>query len=143
MFKNVMLALDLNELASQEKALMVAKEYAEQGANLYVVSVIPPLESGGFWQSYLPANYDKEVLKKAQSCLNEVTQQYLPEIENIKHLAAHGKIYEKICDIAEQLEIDLIITMATRKKKHQHHSGFGPNVARIVRNADCTVLVLR
>lgn len=142
MFKNVLLAVDLAHQKEQSDALEAAKKYAEEGSNLYVVSIIPPLEGGGFVQSFLPANYDAELITKGQEALHEFTKSHLPEIDNIKHLVAHGKVYEKITDIADQLDIDLIITMASIKKDKQS-SGFGPNVARIVRNSDCSVLVLR
>lgn len=142
MFNNVLLAVDLAHQEEQEAALQAAKKYTDEGSNLYVVSVIPVLEGGGFVQSFLPANYDKALIEKGQEALREFTSAHLPQIDNIKHIVAHGKVYEKITDIAEQLNIDLIITMASIKKDSQS-SGFGPNVARIVRNSECSVLVLR
>ncbi len=142
MFKNILLAVDLAHKNEQDSALEAAKKYADEGSNLYVVSVIPPLEGGGFVQSFLPANYDKELIEKGQKALHEFTKSHLSQVKNIKHLVVHGKVYEKITDIAEQLDIDLIITMASIKQDRQS-SGFGPNVARIVRNSDCSVLVLR
>ncbi len=142
MFKNVLLAVDLAHKKEQDAALEAAKKYAAEGSNIFVVSVIPLLEGGGFVQSFLPANYDKELIEKGQKSLHEFTQTHLSEVKDIKHLVVHGKVYEKITDIAEQLDIDLIITMASIKKDHQS-SAFGPNVARIVRNSECSVLVLR
>lgn len=141
-FKNVLLAIDLAHPNEQAEALKIAKEHADAGANLYVVSVIPPLEGGGFVQSFLPAGYDDELIKKGQEALHEFTKSHLPDVTSIKHLVVHGKVYEKITDVAVQLNIDLIITMASIQKDKQS-SAFGPNVARIVRNSDCSVLVLR
>ncbi len=142
MFKNVLLAVDLAHKEEQEAALEAAQKYAEEGSNIYVISVIPPLEGGGFVQSFLPANYDKELIHKGQEALHEFTKTHLAGVKNIKHLVVHGKVYEKITDVADQLDIDLIITMASIKKDRSS-SAFGPNVARIVRNSDCSVLVLR
>lgn len=142
MFQNVLLAIDLAHKEEQKAALEAAKKYADEGSNLYVVSIIPPVDGGGFIQSFLPANYDKELIGKAQEALHDFTRSHLAGVSNIKHLVAHGKVYEKITDISEQLNIDLIITMASIKKD-KDSSGFGPNVARIVRNSDCSVLVLR
>lgn len=142
MFKNVLLALDLAHKDEQNAALDAAKQYAQAGSNLYIVSVIPPLEGGGFVQSFLPANYDKELIEKGKVSLHEYTAPHFPPADNIKHIVVHGKVYEKITDIAEQLDIDLIITMASIQKDRQS-SAFGPNVARIVRNSECSVLVLR
>ncbi|PIE45964.1 MAG: universal stress protein UspA [Gammaproteobacteria bacterium] len=142
MFKNVLLAIDLAHKDEQNEAIEAAKKYAGEGSHIFVVSVIPPLEGGGFIQSFLPADYDANLIKKAKEALHYFTKERMPEIKDIKHLVVHGKVYEKITDIAEQLDIDLIITMASIKRDHQS-SGFGPNVARIVRNSDCSVLILR
>ncbi|MGY0399696.1 MAG: universal stress protein [Ostreibacterium sp.] len=142
MFNNVLLAVDLAHGEEQTAALEAAKKYAKAGSKLYIISVIPPLEGGGFVQSFLPDDYDKALIEKTQVLLHEFTNTYFPEINKIKHLVAHGKVYEKITDISEQLDIDLIITMASVKKDRQS-SSFGPNVARIVRNSKCSVLVLR
>lgn len=142
MFKNILLALDLAHKDEQDAAIEAAKQYLQENSHLYIVSVIPPLEGGGFVQSFLPANYDKELIEKGREALHEYTAKYFQPANNIKHVVVHGKVYEKITDVAEQLNIDLIITMASIKKDSQS-SAFGPNVARIVRNSECSVLVLR
>ncbi len=142
MFENVLLAIDLAHPEEHQPALEAACKHVAEGSRLYVVSVIPPVDGSGFVQSFLPMNYDKALIEKAQEALHQFTASHLDGIKGIKHIVAHGKVYEKINDIAEKLEIDLIITMASIKKDKQS-SGFGPNVARIVRNSDCSVLVLR
>lgn len=142
MFKNVLLAVDLAHADKQDAALTAAKEQVQAGSHLYIVSVIPPLEGGGFVQSFLPADYDKELIAKGKAALREYVDPHFPDSDNISHIVVHGKVYEKITDVAEQLDIDLIITMASVQKDRQS-SAFGPNVARIVRNSRCSVLVLR
>lgn len=142
MFNNILLAIDLSHKEAHQPALDAAKQYLSEGSHLFVISVIPPVEGGGFVQSFLPADYDKALIEKGKVALTNFTSEHLPTVDNIKHLVVHGKVYEKITDVAEQLDIDLIITMASIKKDKQS-SGFGPNVARIVRNSNCSVLVLR
>ncbi len=139
MFKNVLLAIDLANKEAHDKAFAVARQYAEAGSELYVVSVIPPVEGGGFVQSFLPPDYDKHLLEQAHAALCEFSDSKLAGLQNVHHLVAHGKVYEKVTDIASELHIDLIITMASMQK----HRAFGPNVARIVRNSDCSVIILR
>lgn len=138
MFKNVLLTIGLHNKDEQKKALEVAKKYADEGSNLYIMTVIPLVEGSGIVQSFLPANYDKALLEKGQETLHEFTHDYIPASDKVKHIVAHGKVYEKVTDVADKLDIDLIITMASIRDK-----GFGPNVARIVRNSECSVMVLR
>ncbi len=139
MFKNVLLAIDLANKEAHDKAFALAKQYVEAGSELYVVSVIPPVEGGGFVQSFLPPDYDKRLLEQAHAALCQFSDNKLVGLKNVHHLVAHGKVYEKVTDIASELNIDLIITMASMQK----HRAFGPNVARIVRNSDCSVIILR
>lgn len=139
MFNHVLLAIDLAHKDEQKKALLAAQKYIDEGSHVYIVSVIPPLEGGSFVQSFLPADYDKHLIEKTQAALKAFTQKNLTSASSINHLVAHGKIYEKITDIADELDIDLIIASASSGQRH----AFGPNVARIVRNANCSVLVVR
>lgn len=139
MFNNILLAVDLSDEAAHEKALQAAQKHLDAGSHLYVVSVIPAFEGGGFAQSFLPPDYDKNLIEKAQVALRAFTEKYLSDVDNVSHLVAHGKIYEKITEIAAELDIDLIIALASGENRH----AFGPNVARIVRNSHCSVMVLR
>lgn len=139
MFDKILLAIDLAHEAGHEKAVAAAKSYLATGSHLYIVSVIPTFDAGGFARSFLPADYDKHLLEKAQVTLREFSEKRLSGFDNISHMVAHGKVYEKITDIADELKIDLIIATASTGG----HKAFGPNVARIVRNSHCSVMVLR
>ncbi|MPV85674.1 universal stress protein [Ostreibacterium oceani] len=143
MFKNVLLAIDLNHKNQHQAAIDAAKQHAEMGSQLYVVSVIPLIETEGFVSSFLPQGYDKALIEKGQNVLREFTQTHLSGVDNIKHLVTHGKVYERIVEMAEQLSIDLIITTANNPVDPKHPNNFGPNVARISRNAGCSVLIIR
>jgi nucleotide-binding universal stress UspA family protein len=56
-------------------------------------------------------------------------------------IARHGSVYEQVLKVAEELEVDQIVLGA-------HRPGLadfllGPNTARIVRHATCSVNVVR
>ena len=70
--------------------------------------MISPLDGGGFVQSFLPENYDNVLIEKGREALYQLTDEYLPEVRDIKHLVVHGSVYQKVTDIAEQLGINLI-----------------------------------
>lgn len=140
MFNKILLTVDLNN-KNQEKAVGIAKEYLAKGAAVYVMTVVPPIEGGGFVTSFLPGDYESKLSEKVKQDLHDFTGKYFDDPSGIKHIVAHGKIYEQITDISEELGVDLIIaSAATDSLKGQ---GFGPNVARIVRNSTCSVITIR
>lgn len=139
MFNHVLLAIDLAQQDTQQAAVEAAKKQLSEGATLYIVSVIPPIEGSGFVQSFLPPDYSKHLIEQGQAALREFSATHFSPDAQIKHLVAHGKVYEKIIDIANELKIDLIIAQASAGKQQ----AFGPNVARIARYSACSVLLLR
>ncbi len=54
---------------------------------------------------------------------------------------AHGTIYQEILSAARKIEVDLIV-MASHRPALEDYL-LGPNAARVVRHADCSVLVVR
>ncbi len=141
MFKNVLITIDLDNKEKHIAVLEAAKKYAEEGSKLYIISVLPSLDAGGIVSTFLPKNYDKKIVDKASEELHNFTKDKLPNIENVKHIVTHGRVYEKITLAAEKLDINLIITMASNSSNN--NGGFGPNVARVARNSNCSVLILR
>lgn len=140
MFNKILLTIDLNN-KSQEKAVSIAKEHLAKGATLYVMTVIPPVEGGGFVASFLPANYESKLTETVKKDLHAFTDKHFDNPGEIQHIVSHGKIYEEITDVSEELNVDLIIASAATHSLKGY--GFGPNVARIVRNATCSVITVR
>ena len=56
-------------------------------------------------------------------------------------MIAEGTIYERIIHCAEKTSADLIIMGAHRPELKDYL--LGPNAARVVRHAECSVLVVR
>jgi len=142
MFKRIMVSLDLSDQSDHGAALTVAKNYAKNGGKIFVIHVLPLIKGGGIIHSYLPENISETLIAESQKKLLALTQEHLPGHDGVAHLTRQGKIYEKVIETAEQLSIDLIITAAISQKQGKS-SQFGPNIARIARYADCSVLVLR
>ncbi|MBC7136599.1 MAG: universal stress protein, partial [Oceanibaculum nanhaiense] len=56
-------------------------------------------------------------------------------------IVAEGTVYERILELAKKLKIDLIVLAAHRPELKDYL--LGPNAARVVRHAACSVLVVR
>ncbi len=135
MFKKILLPIDYADPASWEKALSVAMEEARHhAANLTVISVIPEI----IRLPNLPEDYGKG----AKAHVGGTVQKILDEAgAKAELLVAEGSVYREVLKAAHAKDIDLII-LASAKGDFPHYP-FGPNAARIVRYANCSVFVVR
>lgn len=56
-------------------------------------------------------------------------------------MVGEGSVYESILSVAQKTKVDLIVMESQRKELKQYL--LGPNAARVVRHAACSVLVVR
>lgn len=141
MFKKIMLALDLEHKNGAEKAVKAALDIGGEKADeviFQVLTVIPAL-GGGFVSSFLPKNYGEQMEQKIMDALHEFTRSHFPTNSRVKHIVAHGIIYDEINRLAKEQNSDLIIIVSGKPGS----SGLGPNAARVARYSDKPVLVIR
>ncbi len=141
MYKNILLPIDLNSIETQETAIAMAVQIAERfGAKLHVMAVMPKL-GVGVVSTFFPEDYEEKVLTAAEAELANVLRQRIPEGVDVDHAVASGTIYKEVLDHARQIKADLIV-MASHRPELKDYL-IGPNAARVVRHADCSVLVVR
>lgn len=141
MYKNVLLAIDLNDDASWQKALPVAAGFCQtSGGTLHAISVIPDVGMS-IVSSYFPENFEQEVGKKALESLRAFCAEHVPDGIAIQHIIGSGSVYQSILRTAEDVGADLIVMAAHRPELSDYL--LGPNAARVVRHADISVLVVR
>jgi nucleotide-binding universal stress UspA family protein len=140
-YKNVLLTVDLNDEASWTKALPTAVEQVRAfDATLHVLSVVPDFGMpvvGGFF----PVDFEDKALVDVEEKLNAFCAENVPEGIKVEHSVRYGKIYNEIIDAAKNLSADLIVIGVHRTELTDYL--LGPNAARVVRHADCSVLVVR
>ncbi len=141
MFKNVLVTVDLSEADNAVRVLQAAREAAsENGASLNVITVVPNFGMS-IVGSFFPEDHAKKMLEQARTDLHAFTAQHLDKPDQVRHVIGHGNIYEEVLTAAEDLEVDLIVVGAHRPTAADYL--LGPNSARIVRHANCSVLVVR
>lgn len=141
MFKKIMLALDLEHIDGAEKAVQAAINIAGEKTEetvFQVITVIPSL-GGGFVSSFLPKNYGEQMEQKMMTALHDFTKSHFPANSRVKHIVAHGIIYDEVNRIAKEQNSDLIIIVSGKPGS----AGLGPNAARVARYSDKPVLVIR
>ena len=141
MYKNILLAIDLNDEASCGKPLLSAVELARTfGARLHVLTVVR--EVGAILQAKTaPLGYDLiavDLENRIAALIRRVNASDLKPNILVRHSAS---IYAEILGVAEGAEVDLVVIGSHRPAMRDYL--FGTNAARVVRHARCSVLVAR
>lgn len=141
MYKDILLPIDLEHESSWKKALPTAVKLCEHtGARLHLLAVVPDVGMSIISQ-YFPKGYKKELSKKVLEQIRTFSKENVPSGIPVQHVVGEGTIYEVILGIAEKTGSDLIV-IASHRTEHKHYL-LGPNAARVVRHAECSVLVVR
>lgn len=138
-FEKILIAIDLGEESSWQEALPTAVDQTQHsGGELHVVTVVPEEPPQLAW---LPEDYSAKMIASATTQLAKLIETQVPQQMSAKQHVRQGTIYSEIVKLAKEIGIDLIV-MASHRPELKDFL-LGPNAARVVRHADCTVLVIR
>ena len=141
MYKQILLAVDLNDIASQRKAIETTIALARAfKARVQVATVLPdfgmPIVAG-----YFPKDFESKASESAKQALADFVKDTFPEDLTVAQTVGHGTIYREILRCAKSIAADLIVTTSHRPDLQDYL--IGPNAARVMRHANCTVMVVR
>jgi len=140
MYTNILLAVDLNDEASWQKALPTATDLCGDATSLHVVTVVPSFGMS-IVSGYFPENYEQEVSAKVLEQLKDFVSTNVPDGIPVQHIVGSGNVYECILKTADEISADLIVLAAHRPELSDYL--LGPNAARVVRHAKTSVMVVR
>jgi len=141
MYKNILLSIDLEQESSWKKTLPMAKDMCQlSGGTLHILAVAPEFHMSIVSQ-YFPENYEQEVGQKMLERLKALVQEKIDAAIPVQHIVGQGTVYEVILQTATKIKADLIV-MASHRPELKDYL-LGPNAARVVRHANCSVLVVR
>ncbi len=136
MATKILLPIDHTDDRSWKSALPMARDQAKfYGAELHAVSVIPKI----IQLPNLPANYGAGAKDHVKGKVSEILA-----FEGATGVPVHieqGSVYREILKLAHRDGFDMIV-MASAKGDFPNYE-IGPNLARVVRNAHCSVVVVR
>ena len=142
LFKKILLPIDINDKDSWEKTLPTCESMLRDNpeAELYILSVIPNFGMS-MMEEYFPVGWKKEVSTKTKKELEQIVSKHIhPEIKP-KLLVNRGVVYQVLLEQASKLEIDLIVIAASHPSRKDYL--LGPNVAKVARHAEVSVLICR
>jgi len=140
MFNDVLCAVDLGDEHSWKKALPKAIEMRGDSGNLHVLTVVPEFGLSIISQ-YFPDDFEETTLTAAKDAVRAFIDKNVPKEVPSRAIVAQGRAYEQILRIADEIGCDAIVMAAGNPDLAQYL--LGPNAARVVRHAKCSVLVVR
>lgn len=142
MYQDILLTVDLANLHEETEAVKFAVEYAQTfGSTLHILTVVPDFGLS-IVGSYFPDDHAKSSVAKANAELRAFTARAIPAEIRHRHIVDHGVIYRVILHYAREVGCDLVVMSSGRKVDLDDYL-LGPNAARVVRHAKCSVHVAR
>ena len=141
MYDKVLLAVDLSDDGSWTKALPTAVELCQSyNSELHLLSIVPDMGLPVV-PSFFPDNFEKEMAQETMEKLAGLATEHVPsDVTSHTHIGS-GTIYKEVLRVADELSADLIVMASHRPEMSDYL--LGPNAARIVRHASCSVMVVR
>ncbi|MBC6438897.1 MAG: universal stress protein [Rhodospirillales bacterium] len=139
MFRNVVMAIDLNEEESWRIALPKAIEVA-QGGVLHLVNVVPDYGLAIVGQ-YFEKDAESDMREAARVQLHAFAEEHVPDDIRASCLIGAGSVHVEILRMATEVGADLIVLGAPEPGLKDYL--LGPTAAHIMRHAKVSVLVIR
>lgn len=141
MYKSILVPVDLNQESSWTKSLPVAIKMAQQNdGELHIATVIPDFGMA-LVGSFFPPDHSEKVLAAAHKDLSKLVADHVPAGVKVTDHVKQGTIYKRILRAADEVNCDVIV-MASHRPETKDYL-LGPNAARVVRHASCSVFVVR
>ncbi len=141
MFKTILVPIDLEDESSSARALDKAGGMAKSfGSQLVLMTVVPDFGMAMVAQ-YFPRDYEQKIMENARERLQALARESLPSDTQCEVEVGHGRAYDEILRVAKARGCDLILMASHRPELRDYL--LGPNAARVVRHAQCSVLVIR
>jgi len=142
MIKKILVPVDLRDEHSWQSTLPIALQEARAyGAELVAMTVFEPL---GINIPDLPLaeEHNRKALQHTEEALAALVAQQIPSEIASRALVRQGSsVYKEILQTTKELGADLIVMAAHHPMLRDYL--LGPNAAKVVRHADCSVYVVR
>jgi len=140
MFKTILVAIDLEHSEQNRRILRAAKNIADaNGADVHLLEVVAAAPA--IVSQYLHENYEQLASGQAEKELANLAAELDLETGEVSCLIRFGTVYDEVLAAARNVEADLIITGSHKPNVSDYL--LGSNAARIMRHAECSVLVIR
>ncbi|MEP1964737.1 MAG: universal stress protein [Ascidiaceihabitans sp.] len=143
MSNSVLCAVDVSNGDDDINTIQAAARLAGlDGGQLDVIAVVPDFGLSQVGSFFSKDHHDK-MIAEAKEHLNALVTKALDADQNakVRHVVATGRAYEEVLKLAESTKAGLIVVGAHTSDLADYL--LGPNAARVVRHAKCSVYVVR
>ncbi|MDG1473191.1 MAG: universal stress protein [Ascidiaceihabitans sp.] len=143
MTNSVLCAVDVSNGDDDIKAIRKAAQLAAlDNAQLDVIAVVPDFGMSQV-SSFFSEDHHEKMVAEAKEHLNALVTKALDADQNakVRHVIATGRAYEEVLNLAKKTGASLIVVGAHKADISDYL--LGPNAARVVRHATCSVHVVR
>jgi nucleotide-binding universal stress UspA family protein len=141
MYRNILVPVDLSDKHSWRKALPTAIALCQTfQAKLHVIAVVPEFGLPLVGQ-FFPEGYEDKLRQQAARQLKALVAEQVPDEVPTRRIVAEGRIYREILNAARTIGADLIVMGSHHPELRDYL--LGPNADKVVRHADCSVMVVR
>jgi nucleotide-binding universal stress UspA family protein len=141
MFTSILVPVDLAAKSGKRRALAVAADMAGRyDADLTVMTVIPDFGMS-IVGSFFDAGFAERAMADVAGKLRAFCAENVPAGLRVHEHVAQGPIYDAILKTARDRTCDCIVMGSHRPELKDYL--LGPNAARVVRHAPCSVMVVR
>ena len=136
MYKTILVPIDMSHIAKGKANIDLAAQHAATGARIILLNVVEEIPN---WAAVeLPAGLLEKSLEASQSELKAIATAAGMKVE-VEVRTGHS--YNTILEVAEKKNADLIIIASHRPGLQDYF--LGSTASKVVRHANCSVLVVR
>jgi universal stress protein F len=136
MYKTILVPIDMSHIAKGKANIDIAAQHAAAGARIILLNVVEEIPN---WAAVeLPAGLLDKSLEASQSELKSIATAAGMKVE-VEVRTGHS--YNTILEVAEKKNADLIIIASHRPGLQDYF--LGSTASKVVRHANCSVLVVR
>jgi len=136
MYSTILVPIDMAHVAEGKTNIDLAAKHAAAGAKIILLNVVEDIPN---WAAVeLPAGLIDQSIESAQSELKAIATAAGMKME-VEVRTGHS--YNTILDVAKEKNVDLIIIASHRPGLQDYF--LGSTAAKVVRHANCSVLVVR
>ena len=144
MYKNIMLAVNLDHRSSWVGSLPVALSFVEKFSCKLTVITVALDFSSSFVSSFFPQDFQEKMIEQTRLKLKTLVDQQIPSAlhTKIQSVIGFGAVEDEIIHYVKKLNIDLLIMSDYRAKYKKGMFGH-PHITAIKNHIDCSILIDR
>ena len=137
MFKTILIPIDMAHIEAVKANIDIAsKQAADSGARIILLNVVE--EIPGWAAAEIPDSLLKQSRERAQDELQAIAN---ASGQDLDVLVRSGHPYKSILEVSREEGVDLVIITSHQPGLQDYF--LGSTAAKVVRHAECSVLVIR